>query len=314
MYCLLCLLVLYPAAYQGLCMNTTIDQWEVLEAVVQLGSFAAAASKMNRSQSTISYAISRLQGQFKTPLLELKGRKAELTEAGKVLLADVEPLLTGFRALEQRAVSLTSGGEPQINLSVDSVYPDDRLFAALAELVRLYPHVHINLHRGTFLSSVLEFANYGADLCIAGTPTHEHLIKPVLDIRMKAVARADHPLVSGKRQLTRMDLAQSLAVIIEGTLGPNPRRQPHAKSQRHLAVTSIDSAIDAVRSGMCFGWIPAYKIRTYLESGELVALRLPMGGERLARLFLVIRDFDATSQKKNYLADLLGANRDVEVL
>ena len=51
-------------------MNTTIDQWEVLEAVVQLGSFAAAASKMNRSQSTISYAISRLQEQFKIPLLE----------------------------------------------------------------------------------------------------------------------------------------------------------------------------------------------------------------------------------------------------
>ena len=42
-------------------MNTTIDQWEVLEAVVELGSFAAAATKMNRSQSTISYAVSRLQ-------------------------------------------------------------------------------------------------------------------------------------------------------------------------------------------------------------------------------------------------------------
>ncbi len=56
-------------------MNTTIGQWEVFEAVVQLGSFAAAASKMNRSQSTISYAISRLQDQFKTPLLEMKGRR-----------------------------------------------------------------------------------------------------------------------------------------------------------------------------------------------------------------------------------------------
>src|ERR1035437_5216482 len=73
-------------------MNTTIDQWEVLEAVVELGSFAAAASKMNRSQSTISYAVSRLQEQFKTPLLGMKGRKAQLTEAGKALLADVEPL------------------------------------------------------------------------------------------------------------------------------------------------------------------------------------------------------------------------------
>lgn len=64
-------------------MNTTIDKWEVLEAMVELGSFAAAASKMNHSQSTISYAVSRLQDQFKTPLLEMMGRKAQLTEAGR---------------------------------------------------------------------------------------------------------------------------------------------------------------------------------------------------------------------------------------
>src|SRR5450631_4215413 len=112
-------------------MNTTIDQSEVLEAVVELGSFAAAASKMNRSQSTISYAVSRLQDQFKTPLLEMKGRKAQLTEAGKALLADAEPLLSGFRALEQRAATLAVRGETEISLSVDNLYPDDRLFALL---------------------------------------------------------------------------------------------------------------------------------------------------------------------------------------
>ncbi len=64
-------------------MNTTLDQWEVLEAIVELGSFAAAATKMNRSQSTISYAVSRLQEHFRVPMLELKGRKAHLTETGK---------------------------------------------------------------------------------------------------------------------------------------------------------------------------------------------------------------------------------------
>src|SRR5665213_143233 len=149
-------------------MNTTIDQWEVLEAVVELGSFAAAASKMNRSQSTISYSVSRLQEQFKNPLLEMKGRKAQLTEAGKALLADVEPLLSGFRALEQRAVSLAAGAETEISLSVDSVYPDDRLFAALAELARVFPHAHPKLHKGSFLSSVEEFSTFGSDLCITG--------------------------------------------------------------------------------------------------------------------------------------------------
>ena len=90
-------------------MNTTLDQWEVLEAVIQSGSFAAAAAKMNRSQSTISYAVSRLQEQFKIPLLELKGRKAQLTEAGKALLADVEPILAGFRALETKSFGAGRG-------------------------------------------------------------------------------------------------------------------------------------------------------------------------------------------------------------
>jgi DNA-binding transcriptional LysR family regulator len=295
-------------------MHTTIDQWEVLEAVVELGSFAAAASKMNRSQSTISYAVSRLQDQFKTPLLEMKGRKAHLTEAGKAFLADVEPLLSGFRALEQRAASLAAGGETEISLSVDSVYPDIRLFAALAELTRVYPHTHLKLHRGTFMSSVNEFANHGADLCIVGTPTQEHLIKPVLDIRIRAVARADHPLNAGERQLTRMDLIHRLAVVIEGTTGPAPRRQPHAPAQRQIAVTSIDSAIEAVRSGFCFGWLPVYRILPYLESGELVGLRLSTGVERFARLSLVLKDFDSTSREKKYLAELFGANRDVEVI
>ena len=295
-------------------MSTTIDQWEVLEAVVQLGSFAAAASKMNRSQSTISYAVSRLQDQFRIPLLEMKGRKAQLTEAGKALLADVEPLLSGFRALEQRAASLAVGGETEISLSVDSVYPDDRLFAALAELTRVYPHTHLKLHRGTFMSSVFEFANHGADLCIVGTPTQEHLIKQILDIRIRAVARADHPLNAGGRQLTRVDLIQCLAVVIEGATGPAPVRQPHAPAQRQIAVTSIESAIEAVRSGLCFGWLPVYRILPHLESGELIGLRLPMGGERFARMSLVLRDFESASREKNYLAELFGANREAEVV
>jgi DNA-binding transcriptional LysR family regulator len=228
-------------------VNTTLDQWEVLEAVVELGSFAAAATKMNRSQSTISYAVARLQEHFKIPLLELKGRKARLTETGKALLADAEPLLTGFRALEQRGASLAAGGEKQIHLSVDSVFPDDRLFAILTDFSKTFPHVYLKLHRGTLLSTALEFANFGADICVAGTPTGEHMIKPILDIRMRAVARPDHPLAESKRQLTRMDLIQRLAVIIEGATDPERRRQPHSPSQRHLAVGSIESAIEAVR-------------------------------------------------------------------
>jgi len=295
-------------------MNTTLDQWEVLEAVVQMGGFAAAAAKMNRSQSTISYAVSRLQERFKIPLLELKGHKAQLTEAGKALLADVEPLLTGFRALEQRASALGAGGKTEISLSVDSIFPDSRLFAALAELTRLYPHVRPQLRQTMFLSSVHEFASYGADLCISGLPTREYFAKPILDIRMRAVARSDHPLNKGTRQLSRLDLIQCLAVIIEGAVGSTPKKQPHSPLQRYLAVNTLDAATEAVRSGICFGWLPLYKIAPYIDSGELTSLRLTVGSERVVRFFLICKDVDSASAERNYLAALLGADREVETI
>ena len=73
------------------------------------------------------------------------------------------------------------------------------------------------VHKGPFLSSTHEFTTFGADLCVSGLTAREHFVKPILDIRIRAVARPDHPLHTGTRQLTRTDLTQRLAVIIEGT-------------------------------------------------------------------------------------------------
>ena len=120
-------------------MKSTVDEWEILQAIVQLGGYAPAAQQLNRSQSTLSYAIARLQDRLGVKLLEVKGRKAHLTEAGRVLLGDAEPHLAGFQQLEQRAHALSSGGESEIRLSVDSIYPNERLFAALFEFTRRFP-------------------------------------------------------------------------------------------------------------------------------------------------------------------------------
>jgi DNA-binding transcriptional LysR family regulator len=295
-------------------MNTTLDQWEALHAVVQWGGFGPAAAHLNRSQSTISYAIRRLQEQIGIRVFELVGRRARLTESGRALLADLEPLLSGFVSLEGRSRALASGGESEIGLAVDSIYPNERLFWALAEFTRLYPHVRLKLHQGVFISSADAFATHGADLCITGLMPREYSSKPILDIRLLAVARANHPLLQKHRQLTTADLMQHLMMVIERPKGPAPRTQPRSPSQRYLAVDSIEAGIDAVRSGLCFGWLPIYRIRPYLSSGEMIPLLLPIGGERIRRVSLVFANMSSTGQEKNALANLLGANRDPEVV
>lgn len=295
-------------------METTLSEWEILHAVVQLGGFAAAAEMLNRSQSTISYAITRLEEQLGVQLFELKGRKAHLTEAGRILLADAEPHLAGFRQLEQRARSLASGGISEIRLSVDSIFPSERLFSALAEFTRRFPWVQPKLRQSTFLSADSEFSVHNAHLCITGLMSSEYFVKPVLEIKMLAVARNDHPLHTLRRRVSRMDMMQHRLVIIEGVGTAATRRQPRSPAQRFLSVSSIEAAIDAVRSGFCFGWLPAYRMQTHLKSKELLPLRLPTGSAREVRLHLVCREHSPANRELNTLADLLGMYREMEVL
>ncbi|MGA7245623.1 MAG: LysR family transcriptional regulator [Terracidiphilus sp.] len=293
-------------------MRTTLDEWEILQAVVQLGGFAPAAKQLNRSQSTISYAIARLQEQLGIKLFEIKGRRAHLTEHGRVLLADAESHLAGFHQLEQRARSLGSGGESEVRLSVDSIFPNERLFDALAELARRFPYVRPKLRQSTFLCADSEFSAHNAQLCIAGILSREFFSKAILNIHMIAVAHRDHPLHAIKRELNRTDLMQHILVAIEGSASGTIRHQPSLNAQRVLHVSSIEAAIDGVRCGIGFGWLPAYRIESDLARRELLPLHLPAGGTREVRLNLVCKDFSSMGREVKVLADLLGFHQEAE--
>lgn len=293
-------------------MRTTLDEWEILQVVVQLGGFASAAKQLNRSQSTISYAIARLQEHLGIQLFEIKGRRAHLTEMGRVLLADAESHLAGFHQLEQRARSLASGGESEVRLSVDSVYPNERLFAALAEFTLRFPYVQPKLRQSPFLSADSEFSVHNAQLCITGLLSSEFFSKSILTIRMIAVAHRDHPLHAVTHKINRSDLMQHILVTIEGTASGTLKHQPRVPAQRVLQVSSIEAAIDGVRCGVGFGWLPAHRIESDLARRELLPLHLPAGGTREVRLNLVCKDFSSIGREVKVLADLLGFHQEAE--
>ena len=62
--------------------RVTLEQWRTLQAIVDSGGYAQAAEHLHRSQSSISYAMQRLESHLGIKILKLNGRKAELTEAG----------------------------------------------------------------------------------------------------------------------------------------------------------------------------------------------------------------------------------------
>uniref|UniRef100_UPI00195497BF LysR family transcriptional regulator n=1 Tax=Stenotrophomonas maltophilia TaxID=40324 RepID=UPI00195497BF len=67
----------------------TLDQLHVFLTVVDVGSFAGAARKLNRATSVISYAIANLEAQLGVSLFDRETtRKPQLTLAGRAVLAE----------------------------------------------------------------------------------------------------------------------------------------------------------------------------------------------------------------------------------
>jgi DNA-binding transcriptional LysR family regulator len=170
------------------------------------------------------------------------------------------------------------------------------------------------LRQSSFLSADSEFSLFNAQICVTGLASREMFVKPVLVIGMIAVARADHPLLSIRRRLSRSDLMQHILVTIEGAASGSSKHQPRLPAQRMLPVGTIESAIAAVRSGLGFGWLPKYRIQSELDKGDFVALPLPVGQTREVRLNLVCRDLSASNSEVNALAELLGMNREPDTI
>ena len=95
--------------------KTTLEQWRMLQAVVEHGGFAQAAEAVHKSQSTINHAVHKLQDQLGLPLLHVVGRKAQLTEAGALMLRRAGQLLLQAEQLEQALeLSRSLGNQKQL--------------------------------------------------------------------------------------------------------------------------------------------------------------------------------------------------------
>jgi DNA-binding transcriptional LysR family regulator len=120
-----------------------LDLLQTLVAIVDSGSFAAAALRVHRTQSAVSMQMRRLESIAEKPIFDRAGRKARLTPAGETLLAYARRILT----LENEAFSLL--GEAERAGTIRLGWPEDYLAPLLPGiLIRFaadYPNAAIAL-------------------------------------------------------------------------------------------------------------------------------------------------------------------------
>src|SRR3954466_12013275 len=92
----------------------SIDQFVIFVAIVDEGGFAAAARRLNRAQSAITYAIQKLEDQSGLQLFDRSGYRPSLTDAGSALLPRARRILQDIADYRHQARGIAEGLEAEL--------------------------------------------------------------------------------------------------------------------------------------------------------------------------------------------------------
>ena len=268
--------------------RSTAEQWAVLAAVVDLGSYARAAEALHKSQPAVSYAIANLQESLGVPLVEIQGRRAVLTAHGDTLLKRARPILRDLAAIETYAQVLKRGWEPEIKLVVDAAFPRARLLEILQEVRVQCADTQLQLEDAVLSGAEEAILDASADVVVSTIVPPGVLGNWLLDVTFIAVAAPTHALIALGRELEPKDLEHHTQVVVRDSGRRNPRDSGWLGGATRCTVTSVEASLAIVRAGIAYAWLPEHLVSAPLAAGELRALPLASGGTRKLPLYLVL--------------------------
>lgn len=156
-------------------------------AVAELLSFTRAASRLNRTQATVSLQVKRLEERLGVALLHRSTTRVELTEAGEGFLADARRILALNELALTRLAERRVGGCVRVGVMED--YGTKLLPSLLAAAAEHFPLVRVEIEIG-LTARMLRRLGVSFDAVIAMHP--EGTIEGELLRREQAVWAAAH--------------------------------------------------------------------------------------------------------------------------
>jgi DNA-binding transcriptional LysR family regulator len=280
----------------------TLEQWRALQAVVEAGSYALAADALHKSQSTLTYAVQKIERLLGVEVFRIEGRKAVLTPSGEVLYRRAKSLLDDASRLERGASQMAGDWKPEIALAVEVLFPTWLLLDCLKQFGEERPETRVEVFE-TVMSGTDELLAAGrVDLAIraqASTPGGIAL----MPVRGILVANPAHPLHRLGRPVTERDLRQHRRIFIRDS-GTQRRREVEGIELR-WTVSNKATSIRAVAMGLGYAWMPEEWIGDELRAGTLKPVKQKGSSERSVELFLSYADADFPGRDVERLGEIL---------
>lgn len=260
----------------------TLDQLAAFLAVVEAGSFNAAARRLGRAVSVVSYAITTLEAQLGVALFDREGsRRPVLTEAGKTVLGHARGITDAVDALVGGVRALNQGLESELTLAVDVMVPQHRLAALLRDFQAAFPTVDLRLHVES-LGAVAELVIDGrAQIGVAGPvlADHQELHGCMLgSLDLVPVAAPSHALA--QRAIAPGDARRYRQLVLADRSRLTEGQDFAVFGTRSWRLGDLGAKHALLREGIGWGGMPRWMVADDLAAGRLVSLAVPEWQDR----------------------------------
>ena len=231
-------------------------QLRSFQAVAIEGSFTRAAERLNLSQPTVTQQVRHLERVFGVELFHRQGRRVELSEVGRTLLASTERLFT----VSDETIELleAASGLGTGHLRVGAVGPFD-VIPVIGSVVEANPGIRVSLticNSQEALHSLMEFRSDVAMLASDPIDRRFHTV-PFGSRPLVLYVNRDHPWAQ-RRWVRLKDLHRRALIVREA--GSQTRllleqacTEAGVAPRQHIEVNNRDAFREAVAQGLGIG-------------------------------------------------------------
>ena len=270
--------------------------------VVELRSFANAASELALSKATVSKAVTRLEERLGARLFNRTSRRLALTDAGQRLSERATRLLADGEAAENEALAQSVAPRGLVKLAVPMTFGVRNVAPLLPEFLQAYPDVSIDLHLSDATVDLIG-EGFDAGLRIARLPDSSLIARRLCAMPRYTVAAPGYLKRHG-RPTHPMQLAEHRCFGYAYLSNPNVWHYTNAAGEQAsvrpggpLRVNNGEAVMPALVAGLGIADLPEFIVGDAIASGEIevilkgwkqpegaVHLVTPPGGPRPARV------------------------------
>lgn len=285
------------------------DNVRVFLAVLDTGSFSAAARSLKRVPSAVSMTIAQLEAELDLMLFDRRSREPKPTDVARALEPQARQLASQLRQLQAHAQELHQGLEKRLTLAIAPELLSVPWSQPLGVLAEEFPSLDVEVLSAPQAAALRMLHAGEAQLALVferpGTDERESFQELGHEV-LVAVMSPDHP--DARAQQDKLSLKalldiRQIAVASRDAQGADPRVLVSRKIWRtdsHLATLSL------VQAGLGWAYLPQRLVEPLVRSGQLVEIRFGNMSNQL-RLWV-----DVVWQNDQPLG--LGAKRFIELM